>query len=76
MVPPSEQIAAPGRPTVSENPTGRMTRQKRAVAAVLQGTEEFSSAQELHARLKAPGRAGRAGHGLQPAPRPGRHGRG
>jgi Fur family ferric uptake transcriptional regulator len=55
VVPSSEQIAAPSRATVSENPTGRMTRQKRAVAAVLGDTEEFSSAQELHARLKAQG---------------------
>jgi Fur family ferric uptake transcriptional regulator len=29
-----------------------MTRQKRAVAAVLAETDEFSSAQELHARLR------------------------
>lgn len=33
----------------------RMTRQKRAVAALLAETEEFSSAQDLHARLKGTG---------------------
>lgn len=33
-------------------PGERMTRQKRAVAAVLAETDEFSSAQELHARLR------------------------
>ncbi len=33
----------------------RMTRQKRAVAALLAGTGEFSSAQDLHARLKETG---------------------
>ena len=33
----------------------RMTRQKRAVAALLADTEEFSSAQDLHARLKQSG---------------------
>jgi Fur family ferric uptake transcriptional regulator len=32
-----------------------MTRQKRAVAAVLEDTDQFSSAQELHARLRAQG---------------------
>jgi Fur family ferric uptake transcriptional regulator len=32
-----------------------MTRQKRAVAALLAETEEFSSAQDLHARLKGSG---------------------
>jgi len=33
----------------------RMTRQKRAVAALLAETGEFSSAQDLHARLKETG---------------------
>lgn len=33
----------------------RMTRQKRAVAALLAETGEFSSAQDLHARLKEAG---------------------
>jgi Fur family ferric uptake transcriptional regulator len=33
----------------------RMTRQKRAVAALLAETGEFSSAQDLHARLKESG---------------------
>jgi len=33
----------------------RMTRQKRAVAAVLAETDEFSSAQDLHARLRSQG---------------------
>jgi Fur family ferric uptake transcriptional regulator len=33
----------------------RTTRQKRAVAALLGETEEFSSAQELHARLRGRG---------------------
>jgi Fur family ferric uptake transcriptional regulator len=35
--------------------TPRMTRQKRAVAALLADTGEFSSAQDLHARLKDAG---------------------
>jgi Fur family ferric uptake transcriptional regulator len=38
----------PGRAGAS----GRMTRQKRAVAELLDETEAFSSAQELHARLR------------------------
>jgi Fur family transcriptional regulator, ferric uptake regulator len=46
-------------PAASRPPTSghgaRMTRQKRAVAAVLADTEEFSSAQELHARLRDQG---------------------
>jgi Fur family transcriptional regulator, ferric uptake regulator len=33
----------------------RMTRQKRAVAAVLAGTDQFTSAQEIHLRLVAAG---------------------
>lgn len=36
-------------------PAVRMTRQKQALAALLRGTEEFTSAQELHARLRASG---------------------
>jgi Fur family ferric uptake transcriptional regulator len=32
-----------------------MTKQKRAVAAALEGTDEFTSAQDLHARLRAGG---------------------
>jgi Fur family transcriptional regulator, ferric uptake regulator len=36
-------------------PRGRATRQKRAVAALLDETPTFTSAQELHARLKAAG---------------------
>jgi Fur family transcriptional regulator, ferric uptake regulator len=35
--------------------SSRMTRQKRAVATLLAETGEFSSAQDLHARLKASG---------------------
>jgi Fur family transcriptional regulator, ferric uptake regulator len=43
--------------TVGGQPTraSRMTRQKRAVAALLAETGEFSSAQDLHARLKESG---------------------
>src|SRR5579875_1521830 len=33
----------------------RATRQKRAVASLLEATGEFTSAQELHARLRAAG---------------------
>jgi Fur family transcriptional regulator, ferric uptake regulator len=36
-------------------PRGRATRQKRAVAALLDETPTFTSAQDLHARLKAAG---------------------
>jgi Fur family ferric uptake transcriptional regulator len=36
-------------------PRGRATRQKRAVAALLDETATFTSAQELHARLRAAG---------------------
>lgn len=36
-------------------PAARMTRQKRALASVLEETEEFTSAQDLHARLRAGG---------------------
>jgi Fur family transcriptional regulator, ferric uptake regulator len=36
-------------------PRGRGTRQKRAVATLLDETGEFTSAQELHARLRAAG---------------------
>jgi Fur family ferric uptake transcriptional regulator len=36
-------------------PRSRATRQKRAVATLLDETEEFTSAQELHARLRAAG---------------------
>jgi Fur family transcriptional regulator, ferric uptake regulator len=41
----------PGRPGRAAA-GGRMTRQKRAVAELLDETEAFSSAQELHARLR------------------------
>jgi Fur family transcriptional regulator, ferric uptake regulator len=36
-------------------PRGRATRQKRAVAALLDETATFTSAQDLHARLRAAG---------------------
>lgn len=46
------------RPDAGGTPGGRgqrMTRQKVAVATLLDETNEFSSAQELHARLRASG---------------------
>ncbi len=36
-------------------PAGRQTRQKRALAAVLDETDQFRSAQQLHAALRARG---------------------
>jgi Fur family transcriptional regulator, ferric uptake regulator len=48
-----EDPAASGTTHVSRG--SRMTRQKRAVAALLAETEEFSSAQDLHMRLKEAG---------------------
>lgn len=54
MVSPSPR--PPSHLTAETPPHGeRMTRQKRAVAAVLAETDEFSSAQELHARLREHG---------------------
>ena len=52
MSPPSRPTAAPAAASAHGE---RMTRQKRAVAAVLAETGEFSSAQELHARLREHG---------------------
>ena len=44
------------RPTVSEVPPARRpTRQRRALAEALAGTDEFVSAQLLHARMSAEG---------------------
>jgi len=52
-------MGAEGPPTVGGagqvSRGSRMTRQKRAVAALLAETGEFSSAQDLHARLKDAG---------------------
>jgi len=39
----------------TEGPRPRLTRQKRAVATLLDETDEFTSAQDLHARLRASG---------------------
>jgi len=51
-VPPPSRTPTPAdAPSLGE----RMTRQKRAVAAVLAETNEFTSAQELHARLREHG---------------------
>jgi Fur family transcriptional regulator, ferric uptake regulator len=47
------EVAATGGAQAARG--SRMTRQKRAVAALLADTEEFSSAQDLHARLKETG---------------------
>ncbi|MGH9043340.1 MAG: Fur family transcriptional regulator [Acidimicrobiales bacterium] len=44
-----------GAPAQESRPRGRATKQKRAVGALLEGTDEFTSAQDLHARLKARG---------------------
>jgi len=41
--------------TEGPKPRARATRQKRAVATLLDETGEFTSAQELHARLRAAG---------------------
>ena len=45
----------PAAPVTVARSRPRTTRQKRAVDAVLDETEEFTSAQDLHARLKAGG---------------------
>ena len=48
--------SAPGtQPATGTGNSARMTKQKRAVAAALEGTDEFTSAQDLHARLRAGG---------------------
>jgi Fur family ferric uptake transcriptional regulator len=54
---PATQKTPPATEAPAAEPAqgARMTRQKRAVAAVLEDTEEFSSAQELHARLRVKG---------------------
>lgn len=39
----------------ASRPRARETRQKRAVATLLDETDQFTSAQELHARLRASG---------------------
>jgi len=54
MVPPSPRQSTSDT-AATTTPGGRMTRQKRAVAAVLAETNEFTSAQELHARLREHG---------------------
>jgi len=41
--------------TEGQRPRARDTRQKRAVATLLDETDQFTSAQELHARLRAAG---------------------
>jgi len=51
LQPSTATSAGPNRPVRAS----RMTRQKRAVATLLAETDEFSSAQELHTRLKATG---------------------
>jgi Fur family ferric uptake transcriptional regulator len=45
-----------GAPELLDSTHGaRMTRQKRALGALLEETEEFTSAQDLHARLRGGG---------------------
>ncbi len=44
-----------GPSTETSRPRVRETRQKRAVARLLDQTDEFTSAQDLHARLRATG---------------------
>src|ERR1039458_5732239 len=43
------------RPAEGPGPRVRVTRQKRAVATLLDEIDEFTSAQHLHARLRASG---------------------
>ena len=49
-------------------PQERSTRQKRALAAVLEASDGFRSAQELHARAPGTRREHRPDHRLQPGP--------
>lgn len=48
-------VVMPGTLAEGPGPRVRVTRQKRAVATLLDETEEFTSAQDLHARLRASG---------------------
>lgn len=50
-----DQVEESGAAGVHTARGSRMTRQKRAVAALLAETGEFSSAQDLHARLRGAG---------------------
>jgi Fur family ferric uptake transcriptional regulator len=43
------------RPDAGDGPAGRQTRQKRALAAVLEASDQFLSAQQLHAALRSRG---------------------
>ena len=59
-------------PATSAAARRRPTRQRRAIAAVMETFDDFRSAQEIHGLLSRAGRAGRPLHGLPHPPGDGR----